>query len=391
MRVALVHYWFVNRRGGERVVEALCELFPQADLFALVADHKTLSAELQEHKLTTSFLQRLPGSRKWHRHMLPLYPLAVEQFDLRGYDLVISTESGPAKGVLTSPETCHICYSLTPMRYIWNFYQEYKDSSGLGPVRKTIFGLTAHYVRLWDYASAARVDHFAAISQGVAARVRKYYRREAEVIYPPVDVTAGQPCGNIEDYYLVVGQLVNYKRVDLAIEACNHLGRALRIVGVGEEYQRLRRIAGKTVSFLGALSDEEVQKQYSKCRALLFPGEEDFGIVPVEAQASGRPVIAFGKGGASETVIGADPEGLSGPQRSTGVFFREQSIDSLVEAIRKFETVEHQFSPIFIRAHSEQFDKKHFLKKMGSFVAEKLGDYREGTPTVASAGVRDGW
>src|ERR1019366_1036607 len=283
MRVALVHYWFVSRRGGERVVEALCELFPQADLFALVADRNVLSPELQKHKLTTSFLQNLPGSRKWHRHMLPLYPLAVEQFDLREYDLVISTESGPAKGVLTAPETCHICYCLTPMRYIWNFYHDYKDGSGLGALTKPVFALTAHYARLWDVASAARVDHFAAISHTVAARVRKYYRRDAEVIYPPVDVLQAEVSGNIEDYYLVVGQLVNYKRVDLAVQACNRLGRTLRIVGAGEEYQRLRRMAGNTVTFLGSLSDAEVQKQYATCRALLLPGEEDFGIVPVEA------------------------------------------------------------------------------------------------------------
>jgi len=393
LRVAIVHYWFVSRRGGERVVEALCELFPQADLFALVADRKTFSAELQKHKLTTSFLQKIPGSRKWHRHMLPLYPLAVEQFDLRGYDLVISTESGPAKGVLTTPETCHICYCLTPMRYVWNFYQQYKNGSGLGPVRKLAFGLTAHYARLWDQASAARVDYFAAISQSVAARVGKYYRRKAAVIYPPVDVSGAQLCGNTEDYYLVVGQLVNYKRVDLAIEACNKLGRTLRVAGAGEEYKRLRQRAGRTVSFLGTLSDEEVRKQYAQCRALLFPGEEDFGIVPLEAQASGRPVIAFGKGGARESVIGAYPDELAIPEQSTGVFFKDQSANSLVDAIRKFEAVEHRFSPSFIREHAEPFDKKHFLTNMGHFVVEKLEDYREPrrpwrVPSCASAGDR---
>jgi glycosyltransferase involved in cell wall biosynthesis len=266
------------------------------------------------------------------------------------------------------------------MRYIWNFYQEYKNGSGLGPVRKLIFGLTAHYARLWDQASAARVDYFAANSHNVAARVRKYYRREAEVIHPPVDASGAPLCGNIEDYYLVVGQLVTYKRVDLAIEACNRLGRALRVVGVGEEYKRLRRIAGKTVSFLGALSNQEVREQYARCRALLFPGEEDFGIVPVEAQASGRPVIALGKGGARETVIGAHQDGFADPERSTGMFFAEQSVNSLVEAILNFEAAEHRFSPPFIRAHAEQFDKKHFLKKMDRFVAEKLEDYAPSSP-----------
>jgi glycosyltransferase involved in cell wall biosynthesis len=377
MRVAIVHYWLVNRRGGERVVEALCELFPQADLFALVADRKTLSSELQKHRLTTSFLQKLPGSRKWHRHMLPLYPLAVEQLDLRGYDLVISSESGPAKGVLTGPETCHICYCHTPMRYLWNMYHEYLSGSGLGSLGKLAFGLTAHYLRLWDQASAARVDHFVANSHTVAARIRKYYRRDAEVIYPPVDVIGGQAAGHTESYYLVVGQLANYKRIDLAIAACNNLARELRVVGVGEEYQRLRRIAGGTVRFLGTISDEEVRKQYAQCRALLFPGEEDFGIVPVEAQASGRPVIALGKGGAMETVVGMDGDEPTRPEQSTGVFFEEPTASALVEAIRKFEAVEHRFSPCFIRDHAEQFDKQHFLNKMGTFVAEKIEEYRE--------------
>jgi glycosyltransferase involved in cell wall biosynthesis len=266
------------------------------------------------------------------------------------------------------------------MRYIWNFYLDYKNGSGLGVVRKVVFGLTAHYARLWDQASAARVDYFAANSRSVAARIRKYYRRQAEVIHPPVDVSSQQLSGNVEDYYVVVGQLVNYKRVDLAIEACNQLGRELRVIGVGEEYKRLRRMAGKTVSFLGALSDEEVRKQYARCRALLFPGEEDFGIAPVEAQASGRPVIALGKGGARETVIGAYTDGLAVPERSTGVFFGAHGVDSLVEAILKFEAAEHRFSPPFIRAHAEQFDKKHFLKKMDRFVAEKLADFREPGP-----------
>ncbi len=375
MRVAIIHYWFVTRRGGERVVEALCELFPQADLFALVADCKTLSPQLQKHKLTTSFLQSIPGSRKWYRHMLPLFPLAVEQFDLRGYDLVISTESGPAKGVLTAPETCHICYCFTPMRYLWNFYQDYKHQSGLGPVRKLVFGLTAHYARLWDQASAARVDYFATLSHSVAARIRKYYRREAEVIYPPVDVSGAQLCGKTEDYYLVAGQLVNYKRVDLAVAACNQLGRTLRIVGAGEEYSRLRRMAGKTVSFLGALSDEDLREQYARCRALLFPGEEDFGIVPVEAQAFGRPVIAFDRGGVRESVIGAYG-GACGPEQATGLFFPEQTLNSITEAMLRFETVESRFSPQFIRAHAEQFDKRHFLDKMGRFVAAKLNEHR---------------
>jgi glycosyltransferase involved in cell wall biosynthesis len=376
LRVAIVHYWFMNRRGGERVVEALCELFPEADLFALVADPKVLSPELKKHKLTTSFLQELPGSRRWYRQMLPLYPIAVEQFDLREYDLVISSESGPAKGVLTRPETCHICYCHTPMRYIWDFYHEYKNTSGLGSIRKLAFVLTTHYARLWDQASSARVDYFAANSQNVARRIRKLYRRDADVIYPPVEVRGAQLSQGNDDYYLCVGQLVNYKRIDLAIEACNELGRPLRIVGVGEEYKRLRRVAGKTVRFLGSLSDDEIHEQYARCRALLFPGEEDFGIVPVEAQAFGRPVIAFGRGGARETVIGALPQESVLPEQSTGIFFHQQTVASLVEAIRAFEAIEHRFSPLYIRAHAEKFDRQHFLEEMTRFVGDKVDDFR---------------
>lgn len=370
LRVAIVHYWFVSRRGGERVVDALCELFPRADIFALVVDYERLSPEVRKHKLTTSFVQKLPGACRWHRHMLPLYPLALEQFDLRGYDLVISSESGPAKGVITSADVCHICYCHTPMRYLWDFYPEYKNRSRLGPLRKAVFSLTAHYARLWDQASAARVDHFIANSNNVARRIRRVYRRDAEVIYPPVDVGEHRPAEAPADYYLFVGQLVAYKRVDLAIEACNKLRRPLRIVGDGEEYKNLKRTAGPTVKFLGALGDLALRDQYASCRALLFPGEEDFGIVPVEAQACGRPVIAFGRGGALETIIAFDPASQHADS-STGILFSPQSVQSLVEAILRFESIERNFSPLFIRSHAERFDKRHFLATMKAFVESK--------------------
>ncbi len=381
MRVAIVHHWLLNRRGGERVIEALCELFPQADIFTLLADPEALSPALRKHKITTSFLQKIPGSRTLHRHMLPLYPLALEQFDLRDYDLVISQESGPAKGVLVGPDTYHICYCNTPMRYIWHFYHEYKSRSALGPVRKGMFAITAHYVSMWDQLSAARVDHFIANSDNVARRIKRYYDRDSEVVYPPVDVSAAECSPTTDDYYLAVGQLVSYKRFDLAIEACNRLGRRLRVVGTGEEYKRLKRIAGSTVSFLGSLSDADVRHEYASCRALLFPGEEDFGIVPVEAQAYGRPVIAFGKGGATETVIPAGQGGSATPERATGVFFREQTIEDMADAILSFESMEHHFSPEYIHAHAEKFDKHHFLTKISRLVAERLGDsYRPAAP-----------
>ncbi len=376
LRVAIVHYWFVCRRGGERVVEALAEMFPQADLYSLVADRTVLGPTLQAHSLFTSFLQRIPGSRRRHRYLLPLYPLALEQFDLSDYDLVISSESGPAKGVITSTRACHICYCHSPMRYLWDMYHSYRSGKGMNPVLRAVFSLSAHYVRMWDLATASRVDHFVANSENVASRIRKHYRREAKVIHPPVTVSAGYISQRIEDYYLVVGQMVDYKRLDLAIEACNRLKRPLRIIGDGEQYKALRRLAGPTVSFLGSLPDDAVRENYAHCRAVLFPGEEDFGIVPVEAHSFGRPVIAYGRGGVLETVAGFYAGDSFNPESSTGVFFSEQSVDSLAEAIRLFESVEAGFSPQFIRLQTERFDVSRFKAEMGAFIAEKMEEFR---------------
>ena len=290
----------------------------------------------------------MPGIKHHYKKLLPLFPLALEQFNLDDYDLVISSESGAAKGVLTRPRACHICYCHTPMRYIWDMYHQYRAKPGMGGVARLVFSLSAHYMRLWDYAAAARVDYFVANSQNVARRIGKHYRRKATVINPPVDVCAGYISPEVDDYYLTVGQLVNYKRVDLAIEACNRLRRPLRIVGEGEEFERLRTLAGPTVKFMGHLPDQELRENYARCRALLFPGEEDFGIVPVEAQSFGRPVIAFGRGGALETVVGGSPTEPGAPEASTGIFFAEQSADSLAAAIRLFESNRAAFRlPLF--------------------------------------------
>ncbi|MGD0226682.1 MAG: glycosyltransferase [Terriglobia bacterium] len=375
LRVAIVHYWLLAYAGGERVISALLDLFPQADLFTLVADEK-VAARFAPHRVTTSFLQRVPGSHRYHRHMLPLCPYALEQFDLTGYDLVISSESGPAKGVITPTDTLHVCYCHSPMRYIWDMYHDYTKGKDMNGLTRSVFKAVAHYVRLWDLASAARVDYFAASSKNGAARIRKHYRREAFVIHPPVDVRAGYVADNTEDYYLVVSRLVDYKRTDLAVEACARLGRPLRVVGVGPQYRGLKELAGPTVKFLGEVAEAEKNEQYAHCRALLFPGEEDIGMVPVEAQAFGRPVIAFGQGGARETVVGACQDEGVPPERATGILFDEQTVDSLVEAIRAFEAFEPQFSPRFIRAHAEQFDKQHFLEKMNRFVGERLEEHR---------------
>jgi glycosyltransferase involved in cell wall biosynthesis len=376
VRVALVHYWLVAQRGGERVLEALAEIFPQADIFTLVVDQASLSPSLRSHNITPSFLQKIPGAKKHYRKLLPLFPLALEQFDLNNYDLVISSESGPAKGVLVSQNTCQICYCHSPMRYVWDMYHQYRQRDGFGAFSRAFFSLSAHYVRMWDLATASRVDYFVANSENVALRIRKHYRRDATVIYPPVNASAGYLApGPPGDYYLVVSQFVLYKRIDLAIEACNRLGRKLRIVGDGEESRRLRRLAGSTIEFLGSLRDDELRKLYAGCRALLFPGEEDFGIVPVEVQSCGRPVIAYGRGGALETVSGVSPGDPVVPERHTGVFFREQTADSLVETMRWFESVQDRFSPEVIRVQSLRFDISRFKAEIETFIAEKWAEF----------------
>jgi len=363
----------VGRAGGERVVEALADILPQADLFSLVADRSTLGPALRSRKLQTSFLQHVPGATKLYRHLLFLQPLALEQLDLSEYDLVISSESGPAKGALTSSKTCHVCYCHSPMRYIWDMYPAYKKS--MNPVIAPVFALTAHSLRLWDYSTAARVDYFVANSQFVASRIRKYYRRESSVIHPPVETSAGNLSTPPEDRYVAVGRLVDYKRFDLAIRACNNLGRRLTIIGVGPEYKRLRRMAGPTIQFLGAVGDSELRANLAGARALLFPGEEDFGIVPVEAQSFGRPVIAYGSGGALETVRGELP-GEVGIDNPTGVFFREQSHSKLEEAIIHFESHERNFAPDKIREHALQFDTSIFKARMEQFLSSAVMEFR---------------
>ena len=372
IRVAIIHYWFVGRGGGERVVESLAELYPQADLFSLVADRATLAPELSERRLQTSFLDAIPFARKFHRHFIFLHPLALEQFDLSNYDLVISSESGPAKGVITSSKTCHICYCYSPMRYIWDMYPQYRR--GMGFFVGTVFSVVSHYLRLWDHASAQRVDHFVANSRFIASRIRKYYGRESTVIHPPVEVSRGAISDRIDDYYLAVSRLVDYKRIDLAVRCCTELGRPLRVIGDGPEYQSLKRIAGPTVTFLGHLPDAELRDQMMHCRALLFPGEEDFGIVPLEVQSCGRPVIAYGAGGALETVRGAGI-GESIPSGATGIFFFEQSADGLMEAVRWFEANEKSFSPSLIHEHSKQFDKIHFQEQFRQFAESALAEF----------------
>jgi len=370
LRVAIVHHWLISLAGGERVVNTIAGLFPAADVFTLFADKHNLPPALHKCKITTSFLDKIPGAHRVYRHLLPFYPLAVEMLDLSGYNLIISSDSGPMKGVLTDPGSTHICYCHSPMRYLWDGYPAY--SRQMSPLTKGLFGLISHYVRNWDYAAAQRVDHFIANSNYVAGRIRKYYRRDTTVIHPPIDTSQSFLAGNHEDYYLAVGRLVPYKRTDILIEACSKLGRKLLIAGDGSEMKRLRKASARNVEFLGEVSESQLRNLYARCRALLFAADEDFGMVPLEAQSYGRPVIAFGKGGSLETVIGTGkPSGDRKAERdglSTGLFFEEQTAASLAAAILAFESCEETFVPEAIQAHARRFDTSIFVDRMRNYI-----------------------
>jgi glycosyltransferase involved in cell wall biosynthesis len=358
MRVAILHHWFVTRGGGERVAECIASLFPGADLISLLSSPVGLPESLKHRKLTTSYLQNIPGAANHHRQFLPLYPSAVERLDVREYDLIVSSDSGPIKGVLKREDATHLCYCHSPMRYLWDAYDQYRNQMQ-GPTRLA-FTLTAKYVRDWDALAARRVTAFAANSNYVAERISRYYGRDSTVIHPPIDLQRARIL-EPQDHYLAAGRLVFYKRTDLLIAACNRLNRPLRIAGTGPEEARLRKLAGPTITFLGELSDEDLWNEYARARALLFAADEDFGMVPLEAQACGRPVIAYGAGGSLETIdaYGAQP---------TGVYFPSQSEDALVAAIEHFESIESSFSPTAIQKHAGHFATPVFLRQLRDFV-----------------------
>lgn len=358
MKVALVHYWLVGMRGGEKVLETLCDLYPDADIFTLVADPAKLSPTLLRHKIHTSFLQKI-GGVKHYQKMLPLMPMALESFDLSAYDLIISSEAGPAKGVITRPDALHICYCHSPMRYIWDLYPQYYRNAGL--LTRLGLSLTSPALRTWDVTTAARVDHFIANSNYVAQRIRKFYRRDAQVINPPVDTTRFTLSDEIADYYLCAGQITPYKKIDIAVDACTRLNRPLVVIGSGAD-AALKRRAGPSITFLDSVDNETMAHYFRTCRALLFPGVEDFGIVPLEVMASGRPVIAFARGGATETVIDG----------KTGLFFHEQTAESLTGAIERFEASETLYRPDTIQAHAANYRTPVFRDTLHSFITNAL-------------------
>lgn len=361
-RVAIVCSWLNQYGGAERVLETLHEMYPEAPIYTSMYAPQAMPAAFRTWDIRTSFLQRLPLSRRNHQLYLPLFPLAFEQFDLGGYDLVINNSSAFSYGVITRPETCHVCYCLTPARFLWN-YHDYARRENLGPVARLALAPVLAGLRVWDLQAARRVDHFVAISKLVASRIAKYYGREAPIIYPAVDTSAFHPTAreDVGDYYLVVSRLVPYKRVDLAVRAFNRLGLPLKIVGHGRDRPALERMARPNVQFLGRVSDAEVKALYARCRAFVFPGEEDFGLTPLEAQASGRPVIAYGAGGALETVL----------EGETGLFFRESSPESLAEVVASFRP--DAWDPARIRRHAEGFGVAVFKRQFAAFVERVLG------------------
>ena len=363
MKVALVHDYLNQMGGAERVLMALHEIFPDAPIYTSIYDPKRVDPAFQNMDIRTSFMQKLPLVTKYHQPYLPLYPFAMESLDLRGYDLVLSSSSAFSKGVITRPETMHICYCHTPMRWCWNYY-EYVEREHLGRVARTILPFLITRLRVWDQMSSMRVDYFIANSPVVAERIRKYYRREAVIVPPPVDASrfTFDPNTQLEDYFLIVSRLIPYKRIDLAIQACNQLQLPLVIIGSGRDEEALKKMAGPTIRFMGRLSDEEVLYYFAHSRAFLFPGEEDFGITPLEAQAAGRPVIAYGAGGALACII----DGI------TGAFFHEQTVESLIEVLTSFN--EHKYHPQTIRNHALEFDKPRFHRRTLQFVEAKMSE-----------------
>jgi len=360
MKVAIVHYWLIEMRGGEKVVEGLCRLFPEAHIFTHVYDPGAISEAIKRHPIRTTFIDRMPGAKRHFPYYLPLMPLALEQIDLHGYDLILSSESGPAKGIIPPSGAVHICYCHSPMRYLWNMYHDYRKQQAW--LTRGAYTLASHYLRLWDQSSAARVDRFIANSNEVARRIEKYYRRASDVVHPPVDVGAFGLSDEIDDAYLFVGQLTPYKRADLAVRAFNESGRRLVVVGQGEQRGALERLADTNVEIRDPQPFDVLRELYARCRALVFPGEEDFGIVPVEAMASGRPVIAYGKGGALDTVV----DGV------TGVFFHEPTVAALNEALDRFEADAGRFEPAAIARHAGKFSAYAFERRIREIVEEEM-------------------
>ncbi len=368
---ALCHDWLTGMRGGERVLEILCDGFPRAPIYTLIHNRDAISNAINRHPSQTSFLRRLPGVHRYYRNLLPLFPAAVRSLPPPGNELLVSTSHCVAKSLRSSPDTCHVCYCFTPMRYAWTFFDEY---FGNGRVKGLIAKPILAALRRWDRKTASRVDRFVAISNHVRHRIERFYGREADVVYPPVDTERCTPgeSSHAEEFDLIVSALVPYKRVDLAVAAYSRLELPLKVVGIGGELARLKTLAGPSVEFLEWQSDDEVLDLYRGCRFLLFPGEEDFGIVPLEAQACGKPVIAYGRGGALETVVDG----------TTGVFFDRQTEDALTDAVQRARAV--TWDTATVRRHAEQFDNQCFVDGLAKSIEAALAARPEARGRSAS-------
>jgi len=364
MKIAIIHDWLPFMGGAENVVTNMLEVFPEAALYTSICNKNKLTGKLRETEIITTHLQKGKEEIKNHRKLFPFMPTAMESIDLTGYDIVISSSSSVAKSVITGTDTLHICYCHTPMRYGWEFMHNYiGDLKGPKRFKNKLKSYFMSFMRVWDYASSARVDVYVANSVNVAKRIRKHYRRNAYVIHPPVRGSLFQISEEEEGFYLCVSRLQEYKRIDLAVKACTKMNLPLVVIGDGPERKKLEKMAGSNVKFLGRVSDDVIREHYGKCRAFLFPGEEDYGITPLEAQASGKPVIAYGKGGVLETVIDGE----------TGVFFKEQNVDSIIEAIQKAQQI--KFDKEKLREHAMEFDESVFRDKLRRFVEEQYTQF----------------
>ncbi len=367
IRVALVHDWLTNLGGGERVLEALQEAYPHAPIYTSVYDPSRINL-FKNSDVRTSFLQHWPMATKKHQLYPTLRTLAFESFDFSNYDVVISSSSAESKGIITPTETTHIAYIHTPTRYYWSGYDDYLKQPGMGalnPLFKVVLPRLVNKMRRWDYAAAQRPDIMLANSETVAKRIKKYYQRDSMVVYPPVDIGRFTPTSNHSDYYLVVSRLIPYKRIDLAVKACNKLGRHLKIAGSGPELKKLQSIAGPTIKFIVSPSDTEVTCLYEKCKALIFTANEDFGITPVESMSAGKPVITYGKGGASESVV----------NNKTGLFFNNQTEKAVIKTILEFE--QKHYSSDQIRDRAEEFSKERFISQIQELVNSKVVENRK--------------
>ena len=356
VRSALVHYWLTNRRGGESVLEAIGTLLPDADLVSNVISPEVLFGSLKNRNQRETFVGKLPFARTRHQMYLPLMPLALEMLDMSRYELIVSSEAGPAKWVIPDPDAYHVCYCHSPLRYLWDQKEVYLQQ--LPWAIRPLAHLLAGRMRASDVISSSRVDQFIANSAFVARRVNKFYRRDAQVIYPPVDVELFRPTEDVQDFYLLAGEIRAYKRPEIAVQACSQLRRRLVVIGGGAGVEALRRLAGPTVEFWGRVDDVVLRRAFSECRALLFPGTEDFGIIPVEVMASGRPVVAYAKGGATETV----EHGV------TGLLYGDGSVEGLKSAIRAFEAEESAFSPEACVLQASQFSRTRFLTEFADVI-----------------------